>query len=170
MVSAGAGPARPHGQADGELDMPKLLMSGSGIYTGLTALLFPLSVMKTRLQACTKPTSLRQEAQAIYTSAGLGGFFRGLGPVLLGAVPARAAYIATLESSKPLSYQAAEAAGIKGAAAAALCNGTAGFSAVLASQLIYVPVRSPWAPEPGAYNCTHTCGLRRICTFRCEVG
>ena len=133
-------PARSGVASGGELDIPMLLACGSGIYTGLSALLFPLSVMKTRLQARNQPSGVLQEARTIYASAGLGGFFRGLGPVLLGAVPARAAYIAMLEGSKPLSFRAAEALGATGAAAAALCSGVAGFSAVLASQLIYVPV------------------------------
>ena len=51
-VESGAG-LEPGGVLDENLDVPKLLLYGSGIYSALTLALHPLSVLKTRAQAST---------------------------------------------------------------------------------------------------------------------
>ena len=56
-VESGAG-LEPGGVLDENLDLPKLLLYGSGIYSALTLALHPLSVLKTRAQASTAPSSL----------------------------------------------------------------------------------------------------------------
>ena len=40
-------------QLDDDVDVPKLLLIGSGLYSGLTFALHPLNVIKTRAQAVT---------------------------------------------------------------------------------------------------------------------
>ena len=64
-----------------ELDLPKLLLYGSGIYSALTLALHPLSVLKTRAQASTAPSSLsRGDAlRAMLRTSGVRGLYAGLG-------------------------------------------------------------------------------------------
>ena len=140
-VESGAG-LEKGGVLDENLDLPKLLLYGSGIYSALTLALHPLSVLKTRAQASTAPSSLsRGDAlRAMLRTSGVRGLYAGLGPVILGAVPARAAYISVLEGTRPAARRGAAAAGLSGAAAVSAASGTSAFGAVLASQLVYVPV------------------------------
>ena len=140
-VESGAG-LEPGGVLDENLDLPKLLLYGSGIYSALTLALHPLSVLKTRAQASTAPSSLsRGDAlRAMLRTSGVRGLYAGLGPVILGAVPARAAYISVLEGTRPAARRGAAAAGLSGAAAVSAASGASAFGAVLASQLVYVPV------------------------------
>ena len=91
--------------ADAELDLGRLLLLGSGLYTLLNATLHPLNVLKTRAQvassrAAAYPSQLdffRSLLGPQYGGGGVRGLFAGLVPVLVGAIPARAAYITALE-------------------------------------------------------------------------
>ena len=87
-VESGAG-LEKGGVLDENLDLPKLLLYGSGIYSALTLALHPLSVLKTRAQASTAPSSLsRGDAlRAMLRTSGVRGLYAGLGPVILGALP-----------------------------------------------------------------------------------
>ena len=71
---------------------------------------------------------------------GVRGLFAGLGPVLAGAVPARASYIAALESTKRPAEAAAKRLGASNTTAAGVGNGCAGLAAAAVSMLVYVPV------------------------------
>ena len=121
------------------LDMPKMLMLGSCMYTVLNCITYPLAVVKTRLQASVVRMSPSEAAAEIMCTTGFRGFYAGLLPVLVGALPARAGYIVALEGTRPHALRLAEQSGLKSPAAAAVSNGVAGFSAVLASQIIYCP-------------------------------
>ncbi|EOD12268.1 hypothetical protein EMIHUDRAFT_459688 [Emiliania huxleyi CCMP1516] len=131
----------PPGEADDleELDLPKLLLVGSAFYTGLNCCTYPLAVIKTRMQASAVSMGSLEAAGELWRISGIRGFYAGIGPVLLGALPARAGYITALEGTKAFWQARAEAAGVTGPTAAAASNGAAGFGAVLASQTIYTP-------------------------------
>jgi solute carrier family 25 protein 44 len=123
----------------GELDVPRLLLYGSGFYTALMVALHPLTVLKTRMQAATTPMSYSEAVTQVRATAGWRGFFAGLTPSLIGALPARSGYIAALEAVRPRARAMCEAAGADVVTAASISNAAAGFAAVLAAQLTYCP-------------------------------
>ena len=122
-----------------DLDLPRLLLVGSGFYTALNCATYPLAVVKTRMQASRTQMSSMEAARELLRASGVRGFYAGLVPVLLGALPARAGYITALEGTRPRVLEATKMVGLSGPAAAAVSNGAAGFAAVLASQTIYTP-------------------------------
>ena len=79
---------------DDDVDIPKLLLVGSGAYTCLTATLHPLSVIKTRAQAVSSSahTSRIELIRGMIAASGVRGLWAGVVPVLAGALPARAAF------------------------------------------------------------------------------
>lgn len=123
----------------GELNIPLLLVYGSGFYTALLVALHPLSVLKTRMQFATTPITYSDAVAQVRAAAGWRGFFAGLTPSLIGALPARSVYIAALESVRPRARAASEAAGADAVTSASVSNAAAGFAAVLAAQLTYCP-------------------------------
>ena len=63
----------------------------------------PLEVVKTRLQsrALAAPhAGMLSIARAIVLADGVGGLWKGIGPMLVGVVPARAVYFTTYDSAK----------------------------------------------------------------------
>ena len=127
---------------DDEVDIPKLLLIGSGAYTCLTATLHPLSVIKTRAQAVSSSAHVSRVelVRGMIAASGVRGLFAGVVPVLAGALPARAAYIVALEGVRPRAAAAARQFGLVGVQVDAVAHGCAGLAAAAASMLIYVPV------------------------------
>ena len=127
---------------DEDVDLPKLLLIGSGLYTCLTATLHPLNVIKTRAQASSSASIGRLELlRGMLATSGVRGLFHGVMPVLTGAVPARSAYILALEGVRPKAAAVARGTlGLQGASADAFAHGVGGLAAAGASMLIYVPV------------------------------
>ena len=129
---------------DDDVDIPKLLLIGSGAYTCLTTTLHPLSVIKTRAQAISSSghtTSRIELIRGMIAASGLRGLWAGLAPVLAGALPARAAYIVALEGVRPRAAAGARSLGLReGVQVDAVAHGCAGLAAAAASMLIYVPV------------------------------
>lgn len=121
-----------------EVDLPRLLLLGSGIYSTIATVLHPLNVVKTRMQA-HKGTALASSVRTMVASQGVRGLFAGLGPMLMGAVPARCAYIAALEGVRPSAERIASNM-LPETSAVAAASAISGFCAVLTSQIIYVPV------------------------------
>ncbi len=82
-----------------EIDKPRFYGIGTGMYTAITIALHPITVLKTRQQIITVPkhytASLTTNRLEI-----LRGYYRGLGVILLLAIPARGVYIGTLENSR----------------------------------------------------------------------
>eukprot|EP00966_Prymnesium_polylepis_P188661 4371671-Prymnesium_polylepis.1 len=58
-----------------DLDLRKLLLLGSGFYTVLNCLTYPLAVVKTRMQATTSTVSTIGAARDLHRLAGVGGFY-----------------------------------------------------------------------------------------------
>ena len=127
---------------DDDVDIPKLLLVGSGAYTCLTATLHPLSVIKTRAQAVSSSahTSRIELIRGMIAASGVRGLWAGVVPVLAGALPARAAYIVALEGVRPRAAAGARSLGLTGVQVDAVAHGCAGLAAAAASMLIYVPV------------------------------
>jgi solute carrier family 25 protein 44 len=119
--------------------MRRLLALGSGLYTCINAAIYPLSVVKTRMQASGVQLSSRDAIVDLYRVAGVRGLWAGLVPYLAGALPARAGYIVALEGTRPVALSVASTSGLNGPSAAAVSNGAAGFAAVLASAVIFTP-------------------------------
>ena len=128
------------GGLDDDVDLPQLLLIGSGIYSGLTTALHPLNVIKTRQQASAAADPDRlMLVRSLIRSHGVRGLWAGIVPVLAGALPARAGYILALEGSRPWLKQTAQQAGLQGPSAEAVSHGGAGLAAALTSLLLYVP-------------------------------
>lgn len=80
-----------------DIDKVRFYGIGTGMYTLITMALHPINVLKTRQQVLSD-SNVRQ----LNTSSAqrIRGMYRGLGIVLVMAVPARGIYIGTLEHSK----------------------------------------------------------------------
>jgi len=104
------------------LDHRKFFLNGAALFSLTTVTLYPLSVIKTHqmtsLQSSTSLHSTLQSPQQspklpqihttahnIYSQFGMRGFYKGIGTVLLGALPARLLYLNTLEFIKALTTQ-----------------------------------------------------------------
>ena len=131
-------PASPH-PSEARVDLPRLLLYGSGFYTALLTATYPLSVIKTRMQAASEVLSYSDAVAQIRVASGWRGFFAGLTPSILGALPARSMYIVALEEVRPRVRTACEAGGLDSISAASFSNAAAGCAAVLAAQLTYCP-------------------------------
>lgn len=85
------------------LSSPWIILLG-GAVAGISSwtLATPVDVLKSNIQAqaITAPSlSMRQAAQIIYTSYGVRGFFRGLGPIVIRSIPTNAVTFLVYEYS-----------------------------------------------------------------------
>ena len=92
--------------SDGEISTGRLFVAGgcAGMAAQLTAL--PIDSLKVRLQtddlANPKFRGAMHAARSIYACEGVGGFFRGLGPVVARAFPVNGATFVAFEASMAL--------------------------------------------------------------------
>lgn len=137
-----------------EIDQPRFYTIGTGVYSVLTAMLHPITVVKIRQQSqslqqhtCTVAAQQPSFTKIIQSKAGVHGLFRGLPIVLTCAVPARAVYIGTLETSREyfaesLQYENKKNNGfqipVSGIASAS--SGLAGGFAAVSAQVLIVPM------------------------------
>ncbi|KAL3682108.1 hypothetical protein R1sor_000130 [Riccia sorocarpa] len=125
------------------LDKTKFYLVGAGLFSGISAALYPISVIKTRLQV-VGADSVHKTAGAIVrnilTTEGIKGLYRGFGIVITGAIPSRMVFMTSLETTKAATLQIAERMELPEATAAALANGTAGLVSSMASQTVFVPL------------------------------
>ena len=86
------------------MDKKKFFVHGAGVFSALTASLFPLTVVKTRMMALNNaPTGFSGAiitAREVIHHDGIRGLYKGFGTVLFGAIPARIVYLGALESTK----------------------------------------------------------------------
>ena len=78
-------------------------MVGTGLFSGVTLMLYPFSVIKTRLQvaqASAGRVTAVSTVRSIAAKEGVKGFYRGFGTVIAGTIPARCLYLSTLEITK----------------------------------------------------------------------
>lgn len=125
------------------LDKTKFYVVGAGIFTGITVALYPMSVVKTRLQVASKDAAERNAYSVIrglLKTEGIPGLYRGFGTVITGAVPTRIIFLTALETTKVATFKMVEPFKMSDPSKAAIANGIAGMLASLCSQAIFVPI------------------------------
>ncbi|XAR71310.1 hypothetical protein NMG60_11028515 [Bertholletia excelsa] len=126
-----------------KLDKTKFYVVGAGIFTGVTVALYPVSVVKTRLQVASKDAVDRNAfsvIKAILRNDGIPGLYRGFGTVITGAVPARIIFLTALETTKVTAFKLVEPFKFSEATQAAIANGLAGMLASMSAQAVFVPI------------------------------
>ncbi|PPE02057.1 hypothetical protein GOBAR_DD00928 [Gossypium barbadense] len=126
-----------------KLDKTKFYVVGAGIFTGVTVALYPVSVVKTRLQVASKDTAERSAfsvIRGILKTDGIPGLYRGFGTVITGAIPARVIFLTALETTKVAAFSMVEPFKFSEPTQAAIANGIAGMTASLFAQAVFVPI------------------------------
>ncbi|KAF7134837.1 hypothetical protein RHSIM_Rhsim08G0076000 [Rhododendron simsii] len=126
-----------------KLDKTKFYVVGAGIFTGVTVALYPVSLVKTRLQVASNDAVERSAfslIRGILRTDGITGLYRGFGTVITGAIPARIIFLTALETTKVAAFRLVEPFKLSEPTQAALANGIAGMAASLCSQAVFVPV------------------------------
>lgn len=125
------------------LDKTKFYVVGAGLFTGLTVGLYPVSVIKTRLQVASGDAIDRSAFSVIkglLKTDGIPGLYRGFGTVITGAVPARIIFLTALETTKVAAFKMVEPFKLSEPTEAAIANGIAGMTSALFSQAVFVPI------------------------------
>ena len=143
-----------------DIDKFKFFGFGTGMYSALTVLLHPMTVLKTRQQVLNstsaKDALLHQQTmkstyQTLMESSGIRGLFRGAGVVVSLAIPARVVYIFTLETSRHEVHELLETMVVKVypdesqsricvPLVASISGGVAGGLAAVTAQILAVPM------------------------------
>ncbi|XP_062212446.1 uncharacterized protein LOC133913334 [Phragmites australis] len=125
------------------LDKTKLYVVGAGMFSGVTVALYPVSVIKTRMQVASGD-AVRRNALATFRNIlkmdGVPGLYRGFATVITGAVPTRIIFLTALETTKAASLKLVEPFKLSEPVQAAIANGLAGLSASTCSQTAFVPI------------------------------
>ncbi|XAR67597.1 hypothetical protein NMG60_11002417 [Bertholletia excelsa] len=122
------------------LDKSKFFFLGAGLFSGVSATLYPAVLLKTRQQVARSHISCFRSAYSIIHLEGFRGLYRGFGTSLMGTIPARALYMAALEVTKSNVGTTAVKLGLPEPSAATIANAAAGLSAAIAAQLVWTPV------------------------------
>lgn len=140
-------PSPPHPRS---IDKGKFFVVGTGLFSGLTTVLFPLSVIKTRMMAIDAQAGPRggigvsatvRAVRSVLAKDGVMGLYRGFPMAVLGSVPARALYLSTLEIVKARTVRTLEATTSLERSSVVVCSSyIGGACASLATQTISVPV------------------------------
>jgi hypothetical protein len=154
------------------LDKTKLYVVGAGMFSGVTVALYPVSVVKTRMQVASGD-AMRRNALATFKNIlkvdGVPGLYRGFPTVIIGAVPTRIIFLTALETTKAASLKLVEPFKLSEPVQAAFANGLAGLSASTCSQAIFVPI------DVVCYCLSFTCSvekkneLRLSCCYRTMI-
>ncbi|KAG2643729.1 hypothetical protein PVAP13_2KG348053, partial [Panicum virgatum] len=130
------------------LDKARFFVLGAGLFSAVSAALYPAVVLKTRLQvapvaatgAAALPPSAFGAAAAILRREGALAFYRGFATSLAGTVPARALYMGALEATRSAVGPIALSLGAPEPAASAATGAAAGLAAAVAAQIVWTPV------------------------------
>ncbi|XP_009596520.1 uncharacterized protein [Nicotiana tomentosiformis] len=122
------------------LDKSKFFFLGAALFSGVSAALYPVVVLKTRQQVAQAHLSCFKTAFSVVKYEGIRGLYRGFGTSLMGTIPARALYMAALEVTKSNVGAATVRLGVPEPTATALASAAAGLSAAVAAQLVWTPV------------------------------
>ncbi|XP_042052135.1 solute carrier family 25 member 44-like [Salvia splendens] len=122
------------------LDKSKFFFLGAALFSGVSAALYPMVVLKTRQQVSQSRVSCVRTGVWIMRYEGIRGLYRGFGTSLTGTIPARALYMAALEVTKSNVGTTATRLGLPEPSAAAVANAAAGLSAAMAAQVVWTPV------------------------------
>ncbi|KAF8406846.1 hypothetical protein HHK36_005967 [Tetracentron sinense] len=122
------------------LDKSKFFFLGAVLFSGVSATLYPVVVLKTRQQIFQTQMSCIKTAFSIMNHEGIRGLYRGFGTSLMGTIPARALYMTALEVTKSNVGIATIQLGFPEPTAAAIANAAAGLSAAMAAQIVWTPI------------------------------
>lgn len=122
------------------LDKSKFFVLGAALFSGVSAALYPVVVLKTRQQVSLSQISCIKTAFSILKYEGFRGLYRGFGTSLMGTIPARTLYMTALEVTKSNVGTATTRLGFPEPTAAAMANAAAGLSAAMAAQLVWTPI------------------------------
>ncbi|XVF86853.1 hypothetical protein PTKIN_Ptkin18bG0075500 [Pterospermum kingtungense] len=123
------------------LDKSKFFLLGAALFSGVSATLYPVVLVKTRQQVSQAQLSGGiRTAISIVKHEGFRALYRGFGTSLMGTIPARALYMAALEVTKSNVASATVRFGVPEPTAAAIANAVAGLSAAMAAQLVWTPI------------------------------
>nr|GMC46994.1 solute carrier family 25 member 44-like [Ipomoea batatas] len=122
------------------LDKSRFFFLGAALFSGVSATLYPIVVLKTRQQVLTARIPCLKMSASMLRTEGLRGFYRGFGTSLVGTIPARALYMGALEITKSSVGTAAVRLGFSEASAAAIANAAAGLNASMAAQVVWTPI------------------------------
>lgn len=122
------------------LDKSKFFFLGAALFSGVSAALYPVVVLKTRQQVLPTQISSLKLSFTIAHHEGVRGFYRGFGTSLMGTIPARALYMTALEVTKSSVGTATVRLGFSDTTATAIANAAAGLSSAMAAQLVWTPV------------------------------
>ncbi|KAL3636543.1 hypothetical protein CASFOL_018842 [Castilleja foliolosa] len=125
------------------LDKTKFYVVGAGIFSGVTVALYPISVVKTRMQVASNNAVERSAVSVIkglLKTDGIPGLYRGFGTVITGAIPTRIIFLTALETTKVAAYKTVQPFKLSEPTKAAIANGVAGMMASLCTQTVFVPV------------------------------
>ncbi|GER32567.1 mitochondrial substrate carrier family protein, partial [Striga asiatica] len=123
------------------LDKSKFFFLGAALFSGVSGTLYPMVVLKTRLQVMLHSSSCLKMASTILKNEGPRGFYRGFGTSLMGTIPARALYMGALEVTKSnVGNMASGHLGLSEASSSTIANAAAGLCASMAAQLVWTPI------------------------------
>ncbi|XP_076898129.1 uncharacterized protein LOC143551619 [Bidens hawaiensis] len=122
------------------LDKSKFFVLGAGLFSCVSASLYPVVVLKTRQQVSSAHLSSLKTALSIIRYEGFRGLYRGFGTSLIGTVPARAVYMTALEVTKSNVGVSTLNLRFSEPTAAAAANAVAGLTAALAAQVVWTPI------------------------------
>lgn len=122
------------------LDKSKFFFLGAALFSGVSATLYPVVLLKTRQQIGQYKVSCIKTAFSIVRHEGFRALYRGFGTSLMGTIPARALYMTALEVTKSNVGTATVRLGFPEPTAAAIANAAAGLSAAMAAQVVWTPI------------------------------
>lgn len=122
------------------LDKSKFFFLGAALFSGVSFALYPMVVLKTRQQVSSARFTCLNMSCAIMRCEGLRGFYKGFGTSLMGTIPARALYMASLEVTKSNVGTAFVELGFSETTAVAAANASAGVTSAMAAQLVWTPI------------------------------
>ncbi|XP_041989371.1 solute carrier family 25 member 44-like isoform X1 [Salvia splendens] len=126
-----------------KLHKTKFYVVGAGIFSGITVGLYPMSVVKTRMQVASHDAVERNALSVIkglLKTDGIPGLYKGFGTVVIGAIPTRIIFLTALETTKLTALKMLVPFKLSEPTQAAVANGVAGLMASFCSQAVFVPV------------------------------
>lgn len=125
------------------LDKTRFHIIGAILFTAQSALLHPISVVKTRMQVDSYGLSHMSGTSVfrqILRTDGIPGIFRGFGTSAIGSLPGRVLALTSLEVSKDIVLKYTEGLNMPEATRIGVANGVAGMFSNLVSCAYYVPL------------------------------
>lgn len=126
------------------LDKRKFFVVGAGMFSCVTCMLYPLSVIKTRQMVDgsavgSRPPPAMSIVKDIVKERGIPGLYRGFGTIVVGTLPIRFVYLSTLEVVKARARLVCEALDLP-PMAHGIADAAGGATASMCSQVLGVPV------------------------------